>query len=59
MVLSALTYLAQGWLAGAEGFSRTHATAIVLAELLNATWMTWLLVAVWRMPHSELAPHRR
>jgi hypothetical protein len=52
MVLSALTYFAQGWLAGAEGFSQTHTFAIILAELLNAAWMTWLLIAAWRMPHS-------
>lgn len=59
MVLSAVTYLTQGWLAGAEGFSHAHMIAIVLAEVLNAMWMTWLLVAAWRMPHSESASHRR
>jgi len=58
MVLSALTYFAQGWLAGAEGFSQTHTSAIILAELLNAAWMTWLLIAAWRIPHSESASDR-
>ena len=49
MVVSGLTYLAQGWVAGTEGFSPTHTIAIVLAEVLNAAWMTWLLVVAWRM----------
>jgi hypothetical protein len=53
MGLSGVTYLAQGWLAGAEGFSEAHTLAIVLAEILNAVWMTWLLVVAWRMRHSE------
>jgi hypothetical protein len=50
MALSGFTYLVQGWLAGAEGFSPTHTIAVVLAELLNVAWMTWLLVVAWRMP---------
>ena len=51
MGLSGLTYLVQGWVAGNDGFSQTHVTAIVLAEALNAVWMTWLVVVGWRMPH--------
>jgi hypothetical protein len=50
MGLAALMYLMQGWLAGVEGFSPTHTFAIVAAEILNAVWMTWLLVAAYRMP---------
>jgi len=49
MGLSGLTYLVQGWVAGTEGFSHTHTIAIVLAEVLNVVWMTWLLVVAWRM----------
>jgi len=48
MALSGLTYLVQGWLVGAEGFSQTHRYAIVLAELLKAVWMTWLFVVAWK-----------
>jgi hypothetical protein len=59
MGLAALTYLVQGWLAGVEGFSPTHTVAIVAAEVLNAVWMTWLLVVAWRMPKSESASPRR
>jgi hypothetical protein len=44
MTLSAIAYFGQGWLAGVEGFSSAHTIAIVAAEILNATWMTWLLV---------------
>jgi len=53
MGVSGLTFLVQGWLAGVEGFSQTHTLAIVVAEVLNAVWMTWLLVVAWRMPHPE------
>lgn len=57
--LAGLTYLVQGWLAGAEGFSQAHAFAIVAAEVLNVVWMAWLLVVAWRMPDSASAsPHR-
>jgi hypothetical protein len=50
MGLSALAYWVQGWTAGTEGFSQTQSTAIVLAEVLNATWMVWLLLAAYRIP---------
>jgi hypothetical protein len=43
MALAAVTYLVQGWVAGVDGFSPAHTTAIVTAEALNAVWMTWLL----------------
>lgn len=53
MGLSGLTYLVQGWVAGTEGFSRTQTIAIVLAEVLNLTWMIWLVVISRRIQHSE------
>jgi hypothetical protein len=53
MGVSGLIYFAQGWVAGSEGFSPTHTMAIVLNELLNAAWMTWLLIVAWRLPGSE------
>ena len=59
MGLSGLTYLVQGWLAGAEGFSPTHTFATVLAEALNLTWMIWLLVASRRIHHPEPLPPGR
>ena len=51
--VSGITYLVQAWVAGSEGFSRTHTIAIVLAEVLNLTWMIWLVVVAWRMQVSE------
>lgn len=50
MMFSSITYFWQGWLAGSRGFSEAHTTGIVLTEILNAIWMTWLLVIAWRMP---------
>jgi hypothetical protein len=58
MGLAALTYAAQGWSAGVQGFSRTHTFAIVAAEGLNAVWMTWLLVFAWRHPFTASASPR-
>ena len=54
MGLSAVTYLVQGWVAGTDGFSPTQTITIVLAEVLNAVWMTWLLVVGWRTRDSEI-----
>ena len=52
MGLSGLVYLAQGWVAGSDGFSRTQSVAIVAAWLLNLVWMIWLVVVAWRMQDS-------
>jgi hypothetical protein len=49
MGLPGLTYLVQGWVAGSDGFSQTHTIAIVLAEVLNLAWMSWLVALAWRM----------
>jgi hypothetical protein len=54
MGLSGLTYLAQGWLVGEEGFSQTVSIAIVLAWTLSLAWMIWLAVIAWRMPVAEI-----
>jgi hypothetical protein len=56
MGLSGVTYLVQGWVAGSEGFSQTHTTAIVVAEVLNVAWMTWLVVVASSMKESETPP---
>jgi hypothetical protein len=58
MALAGFTYLLQGWFAGVEGFSPTHTLGIVAAEVLNAVWMTWLLVVAWRAPKPASAPLR-
>ncbi len=54
--LSGLTYLVQGWVVGAEGFSRTNSIAIVVAWVLDVVWMIWLVVVAWRMQDLEPRP---
>ena len=46
--LSGLAYLAQGWIAGSEGFSAAQSVAIVLGWLLSLASMLWLAAAAWR-----------
>jgi hypothetical protein len=53
MGLTGLTYLWQSWVVGSEGFSQTMSIAIVLAEVLGAAWMIWLVVIAWRTQDSE------
>jgi len=55
MGVSGLAYLVQGWTGATEGFSQAHTIGIVLAEVLNAAWMVWLLVVARRMPDREPA----
>lgn len=59
MALSGFTYLTQGWLAGAQGFSPAHTYAIISAEILNVVWMTWLLVFAGRRRLSQSPSSRR
>ena len=40
-----------------EGFSQTQTITIVLAEVLNAPWMTWLLVVAERAPKPDVSKH--
>lgn len=42
--LSAMAYVAQGWLAGAEGFSPSQSIAIIVGWICNVVWMSWLLL---------------
>ncbi|MFP5346410.1 MAG: hypothetical protein ACLGIA_05235 [Actinomycetes bacterium] len=53
MALSGVAYLAQGWVAGTDGFTRTHDIAIVLGWVLDLAWMVWLAVLAWRTRDSE------
>jgi hypothetical protein len=56
MGLSGLTYLMQGWVVGAEGFSATHTILILVAWVLTLAWMIWLVIVAWRMQESEARP---
>jgi hypothetical protein len=53
MTLSGLTYVAQGWVVGMEGFSSAHTILIVLAWVLSLVWMIWLVVVGWRRQPAE------
>jgi hypothetical protein len=55
MGLSGLTYLAQGWVAGADGFTQMHDLLIVLAWVLNLAWMISLAVVARRAKDPEPA----
>jgi hypothetical protein len=52
MVLSGLTYVVQGWMLGAEGFSTTNTSAIVAGYVLILAWIIWLVVVAWRTKES-------
>ena len=54
MCLSGLTYLAQGWVLGIEGFSGANDLAIVLGIVLTVGWSVWLLVATWAVANSHV-----
>jgi hypothetical protein len=56
MGLTGFTYLVQGWVVGSQGFSQTMSLAIVLAEILGAAWMIWLLILAWRTQDSMGRP---
>lgn len=53
MAASGLACLAQGWVVGVEGFSRTESIAILLAFVLDVIWMSWLVVVAWRVEDAE------
>lgn len=49
VALSGLAYLAQGWIAGTQGFSPTQASAIVAGWGLSIVWMLWLAATARRL----------
>ena len=51
--LSGLTYLVQGWVVGAQGFSGAMSVAIVLSWVLSLAWMIWVVVVARRLQDSE------
>jgi hypothetical protein len=46
--LSGVAYLAQGWVAGSQGFTATHSVLIILSWAFNLAWMIWLTVTTWK-----------
>jgi hypothetical protein len=59
MGLSGLTCMVQGWVVGAEGFSRMETIAIVLAFALDLVWMIWLVAVAWRKQAMAVELHAR
>jgi hypothetical protein len=53
--LSGLAYLVQGWVVGSVGFSHAESIPIVAAFVLDLAWMTWLVVAAWRVRAARAA----
>jgi hypothetical protein len=53
MGLSGPAYLAQGWVAGTDGFTATHSTLIVASWVFSVLWMAWLVAIAWRAPRHE------
>jgi len=47
MAVSGVAYLAQGWVAGSQGFTTAHSILIILTWVLNLAWMIWLTVITW------------
>jgi hypothetical protein len=59
MAPSGLTYLLQGWRAGAQGFSPHTQSRSCWPKILSATWMIWLLVvAGWIPLLAHVSPRR-
>ncbi len=53
--LAGLSFLAQGWVVGTEGFSRWETIAIVSSYVLNLAWMIGLLMFGGRIQGSKAA----
>lgn len=47
IAFSGLAYIAQGWIAGTEGFSAGQSISIVTGWALCVMWMAWLAYASW------------
>ncbi|SFC94304.1 hypothetical protein SAMN04487968_11548 [Nocardioides terrae] len=56
VALTGVVYVAEGWVAGSQGFNGTHSTLIIASWLLSLVWMVWLTVTTWRAPHAATAP---
>ncbi|GAA1958740.1 hypothetical protein GCM10009798_17980 [Nocardioides panacihumi] len=50
--LSGIACLAEGWVAGAQGFTSTHSILIIASWVFSLAWMTWLLVISRRAGHA-------
>lgn len=51
--VSGLALLAQGWIAGTEGFTSAHSLAIVIGWAASLAWMVWLAMTAWSTTAKE------
>jgi hypothetical protein len=42
--LSGIAYLAEGWVAGSQGFNSVHSILIIASWVFSLAWMIWLVV---------------
>ena len=46
-VVSGLALLAQGWIAGTDGFTSAQSMAIIVGWVASLAWMVWLAMSAW------------
>lgn len=51
--VSGLALLAQGWIAGTEGFTSAQSLAIVIGWAASLAWMVWLAMTAWSTTAKE------
>jgi hypothetical protein len=56
VALTGIAYLAQGWIAGSQGFNTSRSVLIVAAWVLGVIWMAWLTLTTWRTRHPATSP---
>ena len=49
MGLSGVSFLAQGWIIGAEGFAAANTVPTLFGIILTVVWTVWLLFSAWRL----------
>ena len=57
MALSGLSYLAQGWIIGASGFSAANSLPTLVGIVAIVAWTVWLFVSTLRMKETTPAAH--
>ena len=53
--LSGLAYLAEGWVAGSQGFNSAHSILIIASWLFSLAWMSWLMVITRRAQRPSVS----
>jgi hypothetical protein len=56
--VTGLAYLAEGWVAGDQGFNSAHSVLIIISWVSSLTWMIWLVVLTRRAPRPGASTAR-